>query len=101
MNSLASRFAAFLALVLVFAAFGAGAQQHPQDATVEAPLSVANRHVFVFRATMFGLTAKQRAARAAERIGAVPARRLQSPVLVAEIEQDGVHGYVITQKGER
>ncbi|MEJ8857133.1 mechanosensitive ion channel domain-containing protein [Variovorax robiniae] len=100
MKSLASRFAALLALVLVFSAFGVCAQQpQPKEATVEAPLYVANRPVFVFRAPMFGLTAKQRAARAVERIDAVPSARLQEPVLVTEISQDGVHGYIITQQG--
>ncbi|MEJ8845381.1 mechanosensitive ion channel family protein [Variovorax rhizosphaerae] len=99
MKSLASRFAALLALFLVFAAFGAGAQTHPQNPAVEAPLNVANRQVFVFRAPMFGLTATQRAARAAERIAAVPTARLREPVKVAEIKQDGMDGYVITQEG--
>ncbi|MET0544594.1 MAG: mechanosensitive ion channel domain-containing protein [Variovorax sp.] len=99
MKSLASRIATWLALVLFLPALGAWAQQRPQEASVEARLNVSNRQVFVFRAPMFGLTAKQRAARAAERIGAIPSERLHEPVTVAEIEQDGVHGYVITQEG--
>jgi hypothetical protein len=85
-----------LALFLAFSALGAQAQQ---DAAAEASLDVSNRQVFVFRTPLFGLTPKQRAARAAERIGAIAPERLHSPVMIGGVDQDGARSYAVALEG--
>ncbi len=88
---------ALLALLLGAMAGSAQAQEPPPAG---APLRVWNREVFVFRTPMFGLSPQQRAARAAERIAAVPGARLRSPVEVASFEHEGVQGYAVMLEGE-
>ncbi|MDM0014317.1 mechanosensitive ion channel family protein [Variovorax sp. J22P168] len=69
-------------------------------ASAEASLRVWNRPVFVFRTPMFGLTPQQRATRASERIAALPAAALTTPVEAAPITHDGNQGYAIMIRGE-
>jgi small-conductance mechanosensitive channel len=77
-----------------------GGAAHSEDALPGTPLTVANRPVFVFRAPAFGLTPQQRAARAGERIGDVPASRLQSPVEITSFIHEGTPGYAVVLEGE-
>jgi len=89
---------ALLLLALLLVAASAGAQE--AEPPVGAHLRVWNREVFVFRTPMFGLSPELRAARARERIGALPAQRLGLPIDVASFEHDGVPGYAIMLDGE-
>ncbi|MGJ7507217.1 mechanosensitive ion channel family protein [Variovorax sp. GT1P44] len=77
-----------------------GGAAHAEDEVPGAPLSVSNRQVFVFRAPAFGLTPQQRAARAGERIGDVPASRLGSPVDITSFVHEGTQGYAVMLEGE-
>ncbi len=86
-----------LAMLLAFLAVST----HAQEATpAAAALTVSNREVFVFRTPMFGLTAQQRAARAAERIGQLPFERLRSPPQANGFTHEGTQGYAIMIEGE-
>ncbi|MDM0074524.1 mechanosensitive ion channel family protein [Variovorax sp. J2P1-59] len=88
-----------VALVLLLMLIGGAA--HSDEAHLPgAPLSVANRPVFVFRAPAFGLSAQQRAARAAERIGNLPSSRLRSPVEVSSFTHEGTQAYAVMLEGE-
>jgi small-conductance mechanosensitive channel len=77
---------------------GSAHAQEPPPAA--APLTVSNRQVFVFRTPMFGLTAQQRATRAAERIGELPFARLRSPPQANGFAHEGMQGYAIMVEGE-
>jgi small-conductance mechanosensitive channel len=93
------RFRVLWAIAVVLMLIG-GAAHSQEDRAPGAPLAVANRPVFVFRAPAFGLTPQQRAARAAERIGDVPPARLRSPVEVTSFTHEGAHGYAVMLEGE-
>jgi len=64
------------------------------------PLVVMNRRIYVFRASVFGLTAAQRARRAVERIDAQPARRLRGEIKIEPLTHDGETIYAIQLEGE-
>jgi small-conductance mechanosensitive channel len=87
-----------LALLLSAAAGGAAAQE-TSPAGAGAALKVWNRPVFVFRVPMFGLSPQQRARRAAERIGDIPATSLGAPVEVGSFTHEGVPGYAVMLEG--
>lgn len=88
--------ATLLALILTVWAGAVGAQEAPPAG---APLTVSNREVFVFRSPMFGLTAQQRSARAAERIGQLPFSRLRSMPQANGFTHEGMEGYAIMVDG--
>jgi small-conductance mechanosensitive channel len=92
------RFLILWAVAVVLMLIGGAA--HSENELPGTPLSVANRPVFVFRAPAFGLTPQQRAARAAERIGDLPASRFTSPVEVTSFVYEGTQGYAVVLEGE-
>ncbi|MDM0021684.1 mechanosensitive ion channel family protein [Variovorax saccharolyticus] len=97
-GSTLQRGACLLALLLTVAAGGAAAQE-PSTPDTGAALKVWNRPVFVFRVPMFGLSPQQRAQRAAERIGDIPAASLGAPVEVASFAHEGLPGYAVMLEG--
>jgi small-conductance mechanosensitive channel len=89
----------FALLLLWAVAFAAGAQAL-ETAPPAGALTVWNREIYVFRVPMFELSPEQRASRAAQRIAALPAERLNSAVEVLALEHQGVQGYAVTIEGE-